>query len=199
MDWYESTAEPQTLQLRSADGSISTGRMSSFHAPAHHCLAGHISSDAEQKGKMEYISNFLLCSEHQPKYSAQNVSSDGCRVAQMFPRMTSHTFVFIFQNTKRCFVSALETLDREQILLIHKCLFQLLAFISLWRVLARSINRACLWIHGSVCHHWSRSRMPFTLMLIFMPSVHFLLNSCYCVFGLNVASHNQSTHALSFL
>lgn len=130
--------------------------------------------------------------------TSQNVSWDGCRVAQMFPRTTLHTFVFIFQNTKRCSVSALETLDRGQILLIHKCLFQLLAFISLWRALTRSINGACLWIHGSVCHHWSRSRMPFTLMLIFMPSVHFLLNSYFCMFGLNMAWHNQWTHALSF-
>lgn len=66
VDWYDSVAEPGTLQLRSADESVSTGRMSSSGAATLHCLSGQISPDAgRQEGRTEPTLNFMwhkMCS-----------------------------------------------------------------------------------------------------------------------------------------
>lgn len=60
VDWYDSAAEPGTLQLRSADESVSTGRMSSSGAATLHCLAGQIGPDAgRQGGTTEPTLNFM--------------------------------------------------------------------------------------------------------------------------------------------
>lgn len=60
VDWYDSVAEPRTLQLRSADESVSTGLMTSSGAATLHCLAGHISLEAGWRGeKTEPILNFM--------------------------------------------------------------------------------------------------------------------------------------------
>lgn len=69
VDWYDSAAEPGTLQLRSADESVSTGRMSSSGTVTLHCLAGHISPEAGRRaGKTEPILNFMwheMCSREE--------------------------------------------------------------------------------------------------------------------------------------
>lgn len=60
VDWYDSVAEPRTLQLRSADESISTGLMTSSGAATLHCPAGHISLEGGWRGeKTEPILNFM--------------------------------------------------------------------------------------------------------------------------------------------